>query len=226
MSLFDRISNSIQVRSTVSKVVPIDLEKLHVFHKVAEVIPKGQYSLNGSPVIGGLTLEDARRISEEAQGQEFSRKNLWLLEVYSELSGGLYDVPHLFNVFATEISYSPSTVMNGDVVKIGGSNLDTVQSVEPGEISITTFDDKQGTLKQWFEAHHRAAVSTDGTVSEPAKYAIKIRIVHGSLNRFWGNFENVRLVRPVSLETTLSRTEDGLEELQMTFAQLDSFLRP
>ena len=62
----------------------------------------------------------------------------------------------------------------------------------------------------------------------PAQYAIKIRVVHSFVttgsNR--GGYEDIGLFRPSSLDVSLSRREDGLQEMQMTFSQLDTFMRP
>lgn len=179
-----------------------------------------------TPCMGGITPKEARQIIEDAIGQNRSKKNLWRVEVSSKLDSGELNLPTLFNLFATELSYS--AVITGEATKIGGANYDVVQGVEPVELSLTTYDDRDGTLKKWFLAHQSAAVSRDGTVSEPDSYAVKIRVLHGFINRpdAGDPFETVGLFRPTNMELTLSRSEDGLEEIQMTFTQLDTFMVP
>lgn len=180
-----------------------------------------------TPIMGGVTPREAKEIFESVHEQKYARKNLWLIEVTSNLNSGEQDIPGVFNLFATEVSYSPC-IMTGEAVKIGGANYDAVRGHEPSELSITTYDDAKGTIKKWFAAHHHAASSTDGTVSEPASYAITFRIVHSAITNETadGAFEATGYFRPTNLECTLSRSDDGMEEVQMTFAQLDTFMRP
>lgn len=180
-----------------------------------------------NPLMGGITPREAKQIYEEAIGQDRAWKNLWLIEVSSNLNDGQQNIPTLFNMFATELSYSPF-IVTGDAIKVGGANYDQVRGHEPSELTMTTYDDAEGSIKRWFAAHHHAATGRNGTVSEPGKYAIRIRIVHNAITeqKAEGRFESVGLFRPVNLEISLSRSESGLEELQMTFAQLDTFMRP
>ena len=150
-----------------------------------------------------------------------------MIEVTSNLNYGEQNLPQLFNLFATEVSYSPC-IMTGEAVRIGGANYDAVRGHEPSELFVTAYDDAQGTIKKWFAAHHHAASATDGTIAEPATYAIKIRIIHAAITD--GTARNAFKVsgyfRPNNIECSLSRSDDGMEEVQMTFTQLDTFMRP
>ena len=200
---------------------------------VANVGGIGQASADGwwntpAKLIGGITPKDAQEIYLRARNQRRVKKNLWLIEVSSKLNSGEQNIPSLFNLFATEVSYSPC-ILTGEPVKVGGANYDVVQGTEPSELTITTMDDEEGTIKKWFSAHHHAAVARDGTMSEPASYAITVKILHGFITRDSAPesaFESIGLFRPTNMELSLSRSEDGLEEIQMTFAQLDTFMRP
>ena len=180
-----------------------------------------------NPLMGGITPRDAKKLYQEALAEKRSRKNLWLLEVSSKLNDGEQNIPGLFNMFATEVSYSPF-ILSGDAVKIGGANYDSVKGHEPSELTITTYDDENGSIKKWFGAHHNAATARDGTVSEPGTYAITFKIIHNAITRGTaeGKYESIGLFRPTSMEVQLSRSDDGLEELQMTFTQIDTFMRP
>ncbi|MOA49877.1 hypothetical protein D3C78_1728180 [compost metagenome] len=100
-----------------------------------------------------------------------------------------------------------------------------MQSSEAVELRITTLDDRAGSLKRWFENHAAAVAARDGTVGVPANYAITFTIQHAFVGDAKG-FEGKGLYRPVSYEVGLSRREDALEEIQMTFTQLDTFMRP
>ena len=177
-----------------------------------------------TPVFGGITASEARQILEEMGDQRLAKKNLFLIEVSSPLMG---DVSQRLNMFCTELDFSPLTI-SGEKRKIGSASVDIVQSADPVELRMTTLDDKLGTVKRWFEAHCMAAAAADGTVGVPGVYAVKIKIVHAFITQVsnWGGYKNIGLFRPANLEVSLSRREDALQELQMTFAQLDTFMEP
>ncbi|MCM1128935.1 MAG: hypothetical protein NC211_03530 [Alistipes senegalensis] len=179
-----------------------------------------------SPLWGGITPAEAKRICEEIFSSELAKKNLWLLEVTSRLSGGGRNMPDRFNLFATEVEYAPF-IIEGDKNKVGGSVIDMVQGGSPVELRLTTLDDKEGSLKRWFADHTAAVAARDGTIGKPNDYAVTIKMVHAFItqesNR--GGYEDIGMFRPVNLDINLSRREDGLEELAMTFLQLDTFMR-
>ena len=177
-----------------------------------------------TPVFGGITPSEARQILEDMGDQKLAKKNLFLVEVSSPLMG---DVSQRLNMFCTELDYSPLTI-SGEKRKVGAASVDIVQSADPMELRMTTMDDKLGTVKRWFELHCIAAAAADGTVGVPGLYAIKIKIVHAFVTQGsnWGGYKSIGLFRPANLEVSLSRREDALQELQMTFAQLDTFMEP
>lgn len=176
-----------------------------------------------TPLFGGISPSEAKRIYSEVQGTKFAKKNLWILEVSSPISG----LETRFNLFATEVEYSPFQI-EGDKRNVGGSVVDAVRGQGAVELRITTLDDKKGTLKRWFAAHHAAISRKDGTIGLPAEYAVRVKVVHAFITRgsAIGAYEDIGLYRPVSVEMNLSRREDGLEELQMSFSQLDTFMGP
>ena len=177
-----------------------------------------------TPLFGGISPTEAKRIYDEIRGEKLAKKNLWLLEVTSALSGGGLNIPSRFNMFATSVEYTPFTV-NGDKVTVGASNVDLVGSCGPVEMNISTLDDQDGSLKRWFALHHSAATASDGTIGEPGKYAIRIKIVHSFIEENDSAYTDIGLFRTESLSHSLSRREDDLQELQMTFSQLDTFMR-
>lgn len=180
-----------------------------------------------TPLLGGISPAEARQIHEDMGSQKLAHKNLWLLEVTSWLEGGVKNMPDRFNLFATEVDYAPFTV-TADKRRVGGAVVDAVQGGEPVELRMTTMDDQAGSIKHWFAAHYGEVCARDGTVGVPANYAITIKVVHAFItqasNR--GGYEDIGLFRPANLEVSLSRREDGLQELQMTFSQLDTFMKP
>lgn len=177
-----------------------------------------------TPLFGGITPLKAKELYEEIRGENLAKRNLWLLEITSNLKSGAFNIPSRFNVFATGLEYSPF-ITEGDKAQVGAAKVDLVSGCGPVELSITTMDDQAGSLKRWFALHHAAATSSDGTVGEPGKYAIRIKIVHSFLEENSEAYTDVGLFRTENLSASLSRREDDIEELQMSFSQLDTFMR-
>lgn len=177
------------------------------------------------PGFGGLTAQEAKEWFSEAIEVDHAKKNLWLLEVSSELGGGSFNIDSRFNLLATEVEYSPF-IIQADKEQVGSATVDLVRNNEPVEMSITTLDDKDGTIKKWFAMHTAAACPRDGTVTEPGNYAIRIRVLHGYIKDHPAGYEDIGLFRPENLSVSLSRRDDNLEEIQMTFSQLDTFMSP
>lgn len=182
----------------------------------------GRSSMNTrSQLYGGITAADAKRIHSEAISTRRAKKNLFLLKVSSALQG---DFSQEFNLFCTDIEHAP-VIIAGDRAQIGGAVVDLPNANEVDEMRITTMDDRAGTMKKWFEQHGAAVVARDGTVGVPAAYAITITIEHAFVGDSKG-FTSKGLFRAVTYESSLSRREDSLEEITMSFTQLDTFMRP
>lgn len=175
-----------------------------------------------TPLFGGISPTEARRIYEELRGQRLAKKNLWLIEVDSALDG---DKSQQFNMFATDIEYAPLTI-TGEKHRVGSASVDAVRTSEPIELRLTTMDDQSGFVKRWFEAHCAKAAAQDGTVGLPSEFAVRIKIVHAFITKGSnkGGYENIGLFRPANMELSLSRREDGLQEVQLTFTQMDTFM--
>lgn len=177
-----------------------------------------------SMIHGGLKPSDAAKIYQDAMLTDRARKNLFFLTVESELLG---DMSETFNLFATDVERGPSEV-SGTKARVGSAQVDLLTQSEPVVLRITTLDDVNGTLKQWFEAQTAAVARPDGSFGVPGGsngYAVTITIQH-AFAADMGGFTGKVLCRPQSYEVGLSRREDALEELQMTFMQLDTFISP
>lgn len=194
------------------------------FPGLGGIASQAAYWGSPTPLMGGISPTEAQQIHEEARQTEFAKKNLFLVEVSSELQG---DVSSRFNLFVTDVEYTPM-IISGEKRKVGSAHVDSVNSSDPIELRMTTLDSKDGYIKRWFMQHAGAAAARDGTVSPPAGYAINVRVVHAFVTSGsnQGGYEDKGLFRPGSIDLTLSRREDGLEEVQMTFVQLDTFMRP
>lgn len=237
------------IRSTINKRLPTSLQ-VNVGHglsavqnalngnwegALSDVLDTGLASklINGSalgrllnggkqnPLFGNLTPKQARTIYSDVMATTFARKNLYFLEVSSPIGGQ----ENKFNLFAIDVEYTPFSV-EADKLKVGGATIDAVSGNAPAELLITTLDDEAGSLKLWFARHFAAATAKNGTISEPGKYAIRIKITHHYIDGTGQGYTDIGLFRPENLSISLSRRDDNLEELQMTFSQLDTFITP
>ena len=185
-------------------------------------------ALKKNPLLGGITLDEAARIADEIHATKYAKKNLWFIEVEDfNPPSGYEDISHAFNLFATDVSY-PSWQLNSEGQPIGMIVMDRVSGSERVELRITTYDDTKGTIKGWFDAKCSKVAHQDGTVGLPSEYLIKLKIVHAATDEIggalFGSYRETFVVRPTSLENELSRSEDGLQQVQMVFTQFDSFM--
>lgn len=184
---------------------------------------QGRYWSGANRLYGGITPRDARQLAATVIATRRAKRNLFLIEVGSPLAG---DFSETFNLFCTDVEITPMNV-TGDKRRVGGAQIDSPQSSEAVELRITTLDDQQGSLKRWFEEHAAAVAARDGTFGVPASYAITITLRHAFVgDAARAGFSSAGLYRAVSYDNSLSRREDALEEIQMTFTQLDTFMRP
>ena len=176
-----------------------------------------------SPQAGfaGLSPQEAFDIYKKQRGIHWCFKNLWYIEVSSELKGD----NELLNMVCHGVDFAPFTV-SGEKKQIGSAHVDLVNSSDPVELSMTVYDNSEGDVKTWFEEHAAVCAPSDGTVGVPSKYAIKIKIVHAFVNKKTnkGGYVSQGLFRPANLTVSLSRGEQSLSELTLTFAQLDTFM--
>lgn len=168
----------------------------------------------GLQSLSGLSLLDVQQMATQQAATDFARKNHWYIEVQGQRK---------FIMWATDVEYNIGT-LRGERRVFGGVSIDNVQGHEPIEMRITCMDDAQGTIKSWFRDAMNKCAHKDGTVGVPGAYGLKIKVVHGSVRNTNDGFFTSKLYRPVSVESSLSRREGGLEELQMTFTELETQL--
>jgi hypothetical protein len=106
--------------------------------------------------------------------------------------------------------------------------MDAVTACERADFRLTTLDDAYGQVKRWFNLRKDLIAKPDGSFGVPTDYLLKIRILHAAINddvmQRYGGYEEWYIVRPVGIETELARGEDGLQELQLSFTQFDTFM--
>lgn len=178
-----------------------------------------------TPLLGGVSLATALKMHEEVIRAKHVRKNLFVLEVTSLAEG---DMSQLFNLFACDVDYEPFNIAS-DKQRLGGAVLDMVFGQEPCDLRLTTFDNEAGELKRFFARHHAAAAARDGTVGVPSEYGVRIKVIHGVVsggNSVASAYSDEGLFRVQTLANSQSRREQALEELQVSFTQLDTFMKP
>lgn len=179
-------------------------------------------------LLGGISLDEAARMAAEVQTTNYAKKNLFYI-VFGEFEeeSGFEDIAHAFNMFATNVSYTPGAITS-EGKSIGMGVMDTLIGAERVELRITTYDDARGTIRGWFEAKRRRIVHHDGTLGLPIDYLVKILVGQSASDEIggdlFGKFETNYLFRPVDIEYDLSRSEDALLEVTMTFSQFDTFM--
>ncbi|NDI85065.1 hypothetical protein [Undibacterium crateris] len=199
----------------------------------ADIIDQMLYMQTPTPCFGGISPSEAKRIYDGYANTDFARKNLFLIEVTdvspADDDSGMYmeegGVTGTFNMFATEVSYSPWT-LTGEKRKIGSTSVDSLSASEPMDMRITTLDDANGTLKKWFVGKCKQAVPSDGTVGLPADFLIKIRLVHSFITDESGGadgYVDTVYVRPGNIDMELSRRDSAMQELVLTFVQFDNY---
>lgn len=183
-----------------------------------------------NPLLGGITPFEAAQIIQDVQSTNYAKKNLYFLEIvdFDPRTGGAgADISGRFNLFSTAITVGPNTI-SGEGHQIGSAVMDSIHGTERVEIRLTSYDNAAGDIKAWFNTRANLLAKSDGTFGVPADYLVQIRILHAAISddvmaRF-GGYEERFIARPTSLETDLSRTEDGLQEIQMSFSQFDTFM--
>lgn len=274
-----RISNAIASRMSPAGIKAVQrLTTASDF--VAGILGLDNIEDQPQPLLGGISLAEARTTYAALRDAGLARKSLWFLEI-EDLSppdmgyggnlppasrpipqdplsatmgvirggiGGVTDrisaavrsqmpatgggaprptvnLPFLFNLFATSVSYEPSTLA-GEKVRLGGAVMDMVTGGEPVEMSITTMDDEVGTIKRWFDAKTSSAARPDGTIGLPRDYCVRMKVYHATPRPDKRAYAAFLLMRPVTIRHELSRQEQALAELTLTFSQFDTFMSP
>lgn len=233
--IFERIASQVAQKAINSIPVPATVQK-HL--PLARAIANGDIDsvlnniLSGAlgsdfgttPLLGGITLREAREIFDKTSQIDYAKKNLWCLSI-TDLQPATEN-PSMINFLATDVGYAPITIA-GEAVRVGSGSFDTVQNSEHIEMRVTTMDDSYGSLKRWFEERSAKLAHPDGTFGLPVDYLFKIKVVHAFIAQdaagaVMAKVDNY-VMRPAGIEYDLSRREDAMQELQMSFAQFDTF---
>ncbi|WP_374566033.1 hypothetical protein [Ideonella sp.] len=190
-----------------------------------------QFENTPNSLLGGMTpLQAMERIREIHRARPAMKANFYvrITDLNPPNLGSGLNAEGVLQLLAVDVSYNPAT-LTGDKVAIGGAVMDRLTGSEAVELRITTMDDEIGTLKSWFDAKCSQAVAQDGTFGLPRDYCVFIEVVHGlpdpEVVAASGSepYSAHVWMRPVTVEHELSRREQALAELNMTFTQFDSF---
>jgi hypothetical protein len=181
--------------------------------------------------LGYLTPRQLKAMQDKINEAGPARKNLFFVRITDgnpPLSGPATKVSGLFDLMCLGVSYAPSTI-TGEKTPIGSGVMDRVTGSEAIDLQLTTMDDEQGTLKEWFDAKAAQVCRQDGTFGLPAQYTVGIEVVHGlasnavSSELIKRTYRASMLMRPANIQHELSRQDVGIQELQMTFTQVDTW---
>lgn len=220
MSLFDKVANQVGQNylsklGQISPLVKFGTDMLS--SKLTSRVRAGDHV-----VTGGINLKNYRKVMNEFMDIDLARKNLFMVTVTNVTSGTAPDV----NMFVIDYSVSPFTV-RGEQVLVGGGSFDNVTGVEVVRLSLTTFDDVGGSIKTWFKNLKRAMAPGDGTVGLPLDYLVRITITSAFADADADNADSAHIdswvMRPEAIQHEGNRREDGMQELQLSFIEWDTF---
>lgn len=175
---------------------------------------------------GGLSMWDMLDIHARTNGDDLSRKNFYILEINDRsraspvINGEKYSQ---FNLLTTSLSFN-SFDIQGESIPIGSVELDKLGSNAKTVLNLTCYDDKWGTIKQWAALKSQVMTGSDGTFLPPVYYCFEVRIVFGTNIPDPKFYEQIYLMRVQTMPHELTRQENGLEELNLTFSQVDTFM--
>lgn len=173
---------------------------------------------------GNLSIQQMWEIYKHTNVDDLSHKNFYVLEIndksgYAPSSNGAYHSK--FNLFTTNLSFN-SFEISGEAVAIGASELDKPTENARTTMTMSILDDKYSTIKQWAEQKSQMISASDGTFMPPAYYVFEVRVVFGTNIPSSYFYEQVYTMRVQSMSHELSRSEQALEEIQLTLVQSDT----
>lgn len=181
---------------------------------------------NPLAVSGNLTMWQVWENYKHMNVDGLSRKNFYVLEINDRTNSAPTHngAKHSqFNLLTTNLTFN-SFDIQGEPVQVGSIELDKFNANAKTTLSLTVFDDENGTIKRWAENKAHAIASSDGTFLPPAFSAFEVRIVFGTNIPHSDYYEQIYTMRVQTMPHELSRNEQGLEELQLAFTQVDTFM--
>lgn len=220
MSIFNKVAsqigqNYLSKLGQISPLVKFGTDSLS--NKLTSRVEAGDHVLTG-----GLNYKNYWNVIEKFQDIDLARKNLFLFNAVNLGTGTAPDM----NMFVIDYSTSSFTV-RGDAVIVGAGSFDNVTGVEVVRLRVTTMDDVGGSVKTWFKNLKHQVAPGDGTVGLPMDYLLRVTITHAFADSDADNADSAYVdsfvMRPEAIEYEGSRRDDGMQELQISFVQWDTF---
>lgn len=214
------------------------------------------YQVVPNPLLGGYSRKETQKQAQLAFKTAYAKNNLFVVRLFDKnypytktitlnSEAGLPDsARHLWDLLAIGVSFNPIAI-TGDAVKLGMLQGDSLQQSERVEVRMTLLDTAQGEIKRYLSAKKKQMISRDGTANPPKDYVLEMLIIHLDQTigrtkiggKYIGIYDELELleksytkhryqVRVSSLDIDLNKREDSLQELQVTFTEVDSFMTP
>lgn len=208
-------------------------QKIFQARDLVETIFGERFEDKPNPLMGHMTPRQVMELQQRIREMGPARRNLFYVQITDGNPpdmkvGSESTATDAIRLLALDVSYNGCTI-SGERTPVGAGFMDRVTGREAVELSITTMDDEVGSIKRWFLGKAEQIVSRDGTFGLPVDYQVYIEVVHGVADPEVGgkfvarSFVSTHAMRPAAIQHELSRRDQGPEEIQMTFTQLDSF---
>lgn len=194
-----------------------------LFNQLASGLNEQERSRNcRTPMLGGLSAKEAEMLFNEFHNIEKSKQNLFIVEASSKLEG---EFPKTFNFLCSELEFDPFN-LSSNTHEIGSTTASLTSKSAQTILSMTTYDDKVGTIRRIFQRHADYAAQKDGSVGLPILYSIRFHIVHSFITQETdqGGYKDIGLFKVVDNHVVLTRKEEDFSELRLSFEQLDPFM--
>jgi hypothetical protein len=214
------------------------------------------YQVVPNPLLGGYSRKETQKQAQLAFKTAYAKNNLFLVRLFDKnypytktitfnSENGLPDsARHLWDLLAMGVSFNPIAI-TGDAVKLGMLQGDSIQQSERVEVRMTLLDTAQGDIKRYLSAKKKQMINKDATANPPSDYVLEMLIIHIDQTigrtkiggKYIGVYDELELleknytkhrykVRVSTLDIDLNKREDSLQELQVTFTEVDPFMTP
>jgi len=214
------------------------------------------YQVVPNPLLGGYSRKETKKLAQIAFKAAYAKNNLFLVRLFDKnypytktiafnSENGLPDsARHLWDLLAMGVSFNPIAI-TGDAVKLGMLQGDSIQQSERVEVRMTLLDTAQGDIKRYLSAKKKQMINKDATANPPSDYVLEMLIIHIDQTigrtkiggKYIGVYDELELleksytkhryqVRVSNLDIDLNKREDSLQELQVTFTEVDPFMTP
>lgn len=170
-------------------------------------------------------------LCQQVQALSLSWANLWSVDITEARAGGSPGdsrAAERLELLAENVSFGTRT-LTGETVPVGSAAIDRRGVAQGTGVRITTRDDADGTLQQWFEAKCDQVAKADGTFGYPKDYLLLIRVTRLKRNPANPGGELLRglqrefLVLAASCEEEYSRSEAQLQTVSLSFEPWNTF---